>query len=529
MTTTTTTLSSRVTFRDAAGHRRQRHGHRRRLSTHRTVTVVVARAGKTRTMKSSSQNAMVDFLPGTLMSRLVNPRAATIDWRALIALADKVNDSSQDLKTQPTLGLIRGELKMAGGREDVLAERAQGYKEYVLQRTLGMKAALTLATNVATKDPKRRCAIGRALADPRNERSLFALFAKRATGEGVDVFVDGLAEDLVEIDRELSADDLATTKNWYGADVGQTHFDYVENQVDKAIERATRAVADGAAAGAVTVVPLLVPSVDTPKLAGDAINNSSRSHGASSRDGAADSTTGGPSDGDDDGDDFMFGKKSKKKSKAKKSSASTAAGALVMDPSTMLPQFAADALKQMTAKFGSSEPAFPEVEAWGQSTSSEASAAVLALIARTPSNCAIILPSALLKATLTFDNAVANSRGAKAFAVEEVAESDWRANNPDVSAALWISFDPNPIEGDWRAPHFARALENCQANGDEQPLIPIVLASVALIAEAPSCDAIEGPPGAVATAAGASARAHGRVACASPASATSQPPSTLKV
>jgi hypothetical protein len=523
MTTTTTTLSSRVTFRDAAGHRRQRHGHRRRLSTHRTVTVVVARAGKTRTMKSSSQNAMVDFLPGTLMSRLVNPRAATIDWRALIALADKVNDSSQDLKTQPTLGLIRGELKMAGGREDVLAERAQGYKEYVLQRTLGMKAALTLATNVATKDPKRRCAIGRALADPRNERSLFALFAKRATGEGVDVFVDGLAEDLVEIDRELSADDLATTKNWYGADVGQTHFDYVEKQVDKAIERATRAVADGAAAGAVTVVPLLVPSVDTPKLAGDAISSSSNGATTSSRrEGAADSSS--PSD-DDDGDDFMFGKKSKKKkssSKAKKTS--LASTALAMDPSTMLPQFAADALKQMTAKFGSSEPAFPEVEAWGQSTSSEASAAVLALIARAPSNCAIILPSALLKATLTFDNAVANSRGAKAFAVEEVAESDWRANNPDVSAALWISFDPNPIEGDWRAPRFARALENCQANGDEQqPLIPIVLASVALIAEAPSCDAIEGPPGAVATAAGASARAHERVACASPASATSQP------
>jgi len=523
---TTTTLSSRVAFRDTAGRRggQRQLGHRRRLST------VVARAGKTRTMKSS-QNAMVDFLPGTLMSRLVNPRAATIDWRALMALADKVNDSSQDLKMQPTLGLIRGELKMAGGREDVLAERAQGYKEYVLQRTLGMKAALTLATNVATKDPKRRCAIGRALADPRNERSLFALFAKRATGEGVDVFVDGLAEDLVEIDRELSADDLATTKNWYGADVGQTHFDYVENQVDKAIERATRAVADGAAAGAVTVVPLLVPSVDTPKLAGDAINNSSSSSSsngasASSRDGAADSTTGGPSDGDDDGDDFMFGKRSKKKSKAKKTStlASTAAGALAMDPSTMLPQFAADALKQMTAKFGSSEPAFPEVEAWGQSTSSEASAAVLALIARAPSNCAIILPSALLKATLTFDNAVANSRGAKAFAVEEVAESDWRVNNPDVSAALWISFDPNPIEGDWRAPRFARALENCQANGDEQPLIPIVLASVALIAEAPSCDAIEGPPGAVATAAGASARAHERVACASPASATSQPP-----
>lgn len=466
---------------------------------------------------------MVDFLPGTLMSRLVNPRAATIDWRALITMADKVNDSSQDLKMQPTLGLIRGELKMAGGREDVLAERAQGYKEYVLQRTLGMKAALTLATNVATKDPKRRCAIGRALADPRNERSLFALFAKRATGEGVDVFVDGLAEDLVEIDRELSADDLATTKNWYGADVGQTHFDYVEKQVDKAIERATRAVADGAAAGAVTVVPLLVPSVDTPKLAGDAISSSSNGATTSSRrEGAADSSS--PSD-DDDGDDFMFGKKSKKKkssSKAKKTS--LASTALAMDPSTMLPQFAADALKQMTAKFGSSEPAFPEVEAWGQSTSSEASAAVLALIARAPSNCAIILPSALLKATLTFDNAVANSRGAKAFAVEEVAESDWRANNPDVSAALWISFDPNPIEGDWRAPRFARALENCQANGDEQqPLIPIVLASVALIAEAPSCDAIEGPPGAVATAAGASARAHERVACASPASATSQP------
>lgn len=471
---------------------------------------------------------MVDFLPGTLMSRLVNPRAATIDWRALITMADKVNDSSQDLKMQPTLGLIRGELKMAGGREDVLAERAQGYKEYVLQRTLGMKAALTLATNVATKDPKRRCAIGRALADPRNERSLFALFAKRATGEGVDVFVDGLAEDLVEIDRQLSADDLATTKNWYGADVGQTHFDYVENQVDKAIERATRAVADGAAASAVTVVPLLVPSVDTPKLAGDAISSSinGATTTSSRRDGAADSSSSPSSDDDDDGgDDFMFGKKSKKKkssSKAKKTS--LASTALAMDPSTMLPQFAADALKQMTAKFGSSEPAFPEVEAWGQSTSSEASAAVLALIARAPSNCAIILPSALLKATLTFDNAVANSRGAKAFAVEEVAESEWRANNPDVSAALWISFDPNPIEGDWRAPRFARALENCQGNGDEQqPLIPIVLASVALIAEAPSCDAIEGPPGAVATAAGASARAHERVAYASPASATSQP------
>lgn len=470
-------------------------------------------------MKSQKSSQMMDFLPGTLMSRLVNARAGTIDWRALLAMADKVNDASQDLKAQPTLGLIRGELKMRGGRADaLLAERRQGYKEYVLQRTLGMKAALTLATNAATKDPKRRCAIGRALADPRNERSLFALFAKRATDEGVDVFVDGLAEDLINIDGELSADDLATTKNWYGASVGAAHFDYVENQVDKAIERATRAV-EGEGAAVVVVVPVLVPSVDTPKLAGDAVSRGGDGASASSSTGA-DGTTSSNADGennDADDDDFMFGKKSKKK---KKKAATPAASALAMDPSTMLPQFAADALKQMTEKFGATEPAFPEVEAWGQSTSSEASAAVLALLARAPAKCAIILPSELLKQTLTFDNAVANSRGARAFAVEEVAESDWRANNPDVAAALWVSFDPNPIEGDWRAPRFAHAWENCR--GGPSP-IPIVLASVALIAEAPSCDAVEGPPGAVATAAGASARAHERIACASPSSATPPP------
>ena len=482
----------RFQFRDDVGAIRARAnapGIRRANARRMETRAALESNSRARSIQSKRATQPLDFLPGTLTSRLVNARALTMDWRALIALSEKINDAKEDLSAQPTLGLIRGELKMCAN-EETLARREQSYKEYVLQRTLGMKAALTLATNEATKNAKRRCAIGRALSDPTNDRSLFALYAKRATNAGVDAFVGGLALDLIDIDRALSANDLATTKNWYGANVTEGHFEFVEKQVERAVE----SVAKAKAGDSVKVVPVLVPSMDASKFAGDAL--------------ASEDT----SKANTDEPDFMFGKKSKKNKNKKPADSKTTNAAFAIDPSTMLPQFAADALKQMSAKFGT-EPAFPEIEAWGQSTSSEASGAVLALIARAPANCAVILPSALFKVTLTFDLERANSRGARAFAVEDVAASDWRASNPDIDRALWVSIDPNPIEGDWRAPRFAAALATCASAS-----IPVVIASMALIPEAPTCDAHDGPPEAVAVAAGASARAHERVANASPPS-----------
>ena len=462
----------------------------------------------------------MDFAPGSLMSRLVDPRSRELDWKRAFDMADAITDASNDVSTQPTLGLIRGELKLGDADAMSNASRASGYREYVLQRTLGMKAMLTAATNGTCKDPQRRCAVGRALAEPKNPRSLFATFAKRATREGADAFLRGCEEDVRAIEDALTEEDVARTKNFYGAHVKEAHFDYLENQARKCAERAA---SSSASSGFIRVVPVVVPNMDV--VVADADDDDSDSAGGA----------------------MMFGKKSKKKRNKKSGGgggAGTSAAAAASMVSSILAEgkalAAEDALRVMAEKFGSTEPAFPEIQAWGQTTSSEAAAVVLSILARAPAGCAVVLPSNLMASTLTFgvrdpnNNAasdsldtvgfVANTSGALAFSIDAVARPHWRETNPNVSSAVWISFDDDDDDADDKnrgenlsssssSPEDA-AITKSALSALKSSKIPVTIAAFTLARGARECDAFDGPPDAVALGAAASARAHERVASA---------------
>lgn len=471
-------------------------------------------------------------MPGSLMSRLVNARTQTLDWKKLFEMADAIGDKTHDLSTQPTLGLIRGELKLGGGGdEDDLnsnASRASGYREYVLQRTLGMKAMLTAATNGTCKDPKRRCAIGRALAEPKNPRSLFATFAARATPEGVDAFLRGCEEDLRAIEGELTEENVARTKNFYGAHVNEAHFEYLENQARKCAERAASSSAESSS---FTVVPVVVPNMDVVENA------------------AADENANNSGDDEDSGGEasMMFGKKSKKKKNKKNgggATSATSAAATSNLVSSILAKgkglTAEDALSIMAEKFGSTEPAFPEIQAWGQTTSSEAAAVVLSILARAPAGCAVVLPSNLMTSTLTFGvrdpssmntttptsespssssldtvGFVANTSGALAFSIDAVARPNWRQTNPSVSSAIWISFDDAADDdGDTKDTEDADTITKSALSALKSSKIPVTIAAFTLARAALECDAVAGPSDAVALGAAASARAHARISTA---------------
>ena len=472
-------------------------------------------------------------MPGSLMSRLVNARTQTLDWKKLFEMADAIGDKTHDLSTQPTLGLIRGELKLGGGGDgdDDLnnnASRASGYREYVLQRTLGMKAMLTAATNGTCKDPKRRCAIGRALAEPKNPRSLFATFAARATPEGVDAFLRGCEEDLRAIEGELTEENVARTKNFYGAHVNEAHFEYLENQARKCAERAASSSAESSS---FTVVPVVVPNMDVVENA------------------AADENANNSGDDEDSGGEasMMFGKKSKKKKNKKNgggATSATSAAATSNLVSSILAKgkglTAEDALSIMAEKFGSTEPAFPEIQAWGQTTSSEAAAVVLSILARAPAGCAVVLPSNLMTSTLTFGvrdpssmntttptsespssssldtvGFVANTSGALAFSIDAVARPNWRQTNPSVSSAIWISFDDAADDdGDTKDTEDADTITKSALSALKSSKIPVTIAAFTLARAALECDAVAGPSDAVALGAAASARAHARISTA---------------
>jgi len=458
----------------------------------------------------------MDFMPGSLMSRLVNSRTQTLDWKKLFEMADAIGDETHDVSTQPTLGLIRGELKLGGGGDNDNASRISGYREYVLQRTLGMKAMLTAATNGTCKDPKRRCAIGRALAEPKNPRSLFATFAARATPEGVDAFLRGCEEDLRTIEGELTEENVARTKNFYGAHVNEAYFEYLENQARKCAERAA-----SSSSAAFTVVPVVVPNMDVVEnaAADDAANNSGDEDSGEASDGVA----------------MLFGKKSKKKKNKKNGGGAAATSAATSMVSSILAKgkglTAEDALSIMAEKFGSTEPAFPEIQAWGQTTSSEAAAVVLSILARAPAGCAVVLPSNLMTSTLTFGvrdpsvnttpndespsssdtvGFVANTSGALAFSIDAVARPNWRQTNPSVSSAIWISFDDDDDDDDTEDTTITQSAISALKSSK----IPVTVAAFTLARAALECDAVAGPPDAVALGAAASARAHARISTA---------------
>jgi len=427
------------------------------------------------------------------VSKIVDASANAIDWGRLVELRDKVKETPIAGATQPTLGLIAGELELVNGDVDALRARAKTkYKEYVLSRTLAMKSVVTCAsTDVGIVEPKLRCAVGRTLSDVTSENSLFAVFARRARRD-VDAFSRGVGEDLEVILRDASEEHVARTKNFYGEHVRAEHFAFVRAQV------AACANASASASGGVKVKPILIPSMDVAVL--DATEDAV--------------------DDDSNGGEFMFGKKSKKKKKKPQSasaatSSTSSATDLGLDKIGInLGERATQTLTKMLGDSSSArEPAFPEVESWGQTTSGEATGAAFGVLARAPENVAVVFPSELMRSALTFDaetNETVNSLGARAFSAEHIARDPdaWREENEDVVAAIWIEFDDGRPAAAATDDTFARAFTALRDGAK----IPIVYAAVTLLRECgEACDPVAGPANAVAAAAAASSRAHARV------------------
>jgi len=452
----------------------------------RDVSTRATRSTSTRRVATTRRTGGDDFAPGTLMSKIVDASANAIDWERLVELRERVKETPIAGATQPTLGLIAGELELVDGDVDALRARAKTrYKEYVLSRTLAMKSVVTVASSEAgIVEPKLRCAVGRTLSDVASENSLFAVFARRATRR-VDDFSRGVGEDLEIILRDASEEHVSRTKNFYGEHVSAEYFAFVRAQVEACANAAATEGARGGG-GAVKVKPILIPSMDV--VADD------------------DSSDGGEGD-------FMFGKKSKKKKK-KKTSAPSSADLGLDKIGINLGERATKTLTKMLGDSSAREPAFPEVESWGQTTSGEATGAAFGVLARAPKNVAVVFPSELMRSALTFDaetNETVNSLGARAFSAEHIARDPdaWREKNEDVVAAIWIDFDDGRPAADAADDTFARAFTTLRDGAK----IPIVYAAVTLLRECgEACDPVSGPPRAVAAAAAASGRAHARVA-----------------
>ena len=104
----------------------------------------------------------LSFNPGSVLSKMMNVTKNKINWKILDDAADKLDE---ELASQPILGLVRAEVTIRG--IDALEAEGRGYKEYILLRSLGLKAWFTHATSRAgVHDPLTRCAVGKRLADP---------------------------------------------------------------------------------------------------------------------------------------------------------------------------------------------------------------------------------------------------------------------------------------------------------------------------------------------------------------------------
>ena len=427
-----------------------------------------------------------DFIPpGSLVGKFIDAGKSVIDWRKLASMVDAIRDadaSDAAIARAPALGLVLGELRLARGDAEALAARAttSDYGSFALQRTLGMKAVVTRgATMAGVLDTRTRCAIGRTISDSGSEDSLFAMYARRASGDA-DAFAEGAAEDARGVRDRLSDDDLARTKNWYGDGVGDGHFSFVEAQVRRACEKAANGTATESKG--VTVVPILIPSFDA---GGNADSNADEN--------ATDV-------------ELMFGKKSKKKKSPAAAAASSA------QSSSFTPTSLAETLAKMASQRVSMrrEPTFPEIESWGQTTAAETSGAAYQLIADAPAGSAVIFPSELMRSTLAFDAEVCNTKGARAYSVDQIlAAGDDFALPSDVSVALFATFDPDAANPSGAAAD-AKLKKALASVRKSRPNASVVNAVFVLVPECATCDAQNGPPDAVALAAAASARAHAR-------------------
>ena len=98
--------------------------------------------------QQQQQQQQSEFVPGSLLSRVVNLNKNTINWEALEKALESLsgsdgNGGENGEDASGVFGLVRGELNVKTREE--LTERSFGYKEFVLLRTLGLKT-YTLAS-----------------------------------------------------------------------------------------------------------------------------------------------------------------------------------------------------------------------------------------------------------------------------------------------------------------------------------------------------------------------------------------------
>ena len=369
----------------------------------------------------------LSFNPGSVLSKMMNVTKNKINWKILDDAADKLDG---ELASQPILGLVRAEVTIRG--IDALEREGRGYKEYILLRSLGLKAWFTHATSRAgVHDPLTRCAVGKRLADPDGEfniyRRVLAHAPAAAAGDWTK-FADGLAGDAKAAADALTDDERKTAKNRYDTSVDATAFAAIDDGVKAAAAACARAQrGDDAVATAVAVPwvdPGASPVVDAKSPAGDSPGGDS---------------PGGDSPGEKDGDgedsvESMFGKKAKKRNKAR--SAGTGSGAKSVGGA--LPSL--DAMLSQLAK-KQQEPTFPEVDAWitksGQATASEAVATALALCLEAPADAVVVAPSALFASAVSFDTG-SLGRGRRIISPGAAAseKTEWG------DRAMFVTFEP---------------------------------------------------------------------------------------
>jgi ribosomal protein S11 len=354
------------------------------------------------------QQQQSEFVPGSLLSRVVNLNKNTINWEALekalesLSGSDGGGNGENGEDASGVFGLVRGELNVKTREE--LTERSFGYKEFVLLRTLGLKtytlASCFRAKNVKT--PVLKCAVGRVLADPGSKADgfygLYARCSDALSGSGGEddggsalKFLDRVTERIETIAEEkLDEEFVSKTKNRYAKDVDESTFEraYGEN-AKKAVEFVFSSENDE--------LILDVPNFDLPENIGSALAGGEV----------------GASTAEDDDEPFAFGKKSKKKKKKAPAAASAISDAMKSasggQKSTL--EALADLITTQAKKKKQQEPTFPEFANWGQSTAAEAMGILLTICLAIGEECVgnknsrviLVLPSDLMLSALFFD------------------------------------------------------------------------------------------------------------------------------
>ena len=364
--------------------------------------------------------ASLSFNPGSVLSKMMNVTKNKINWKVLNDAADKLDG---ELASQPILGLVRAEVTIRG--IDTLEAEGRGYKEYILLRSLGLKAWFTHATSRAgVHDPLTRCAVGKQLATPDNDFNIYRrvlTHAPMAANDDWIGFANGLAEDAKSVADTLTDDDVKTAKNRYDKSIDENAFVAIDESVKKAAELCAGAKrGDDPVATAVAIPwvdPGAAPATARPK-AGDSPGGDSPTE-----------TTVDTEEETEEEDSFesMFGKKAKKKNKG--------GAAPSLDA----------VLSQLVKK--QQEPTFPEVDAWitkgGQATVSEAVAAALAMCLEAPEGAVVVAPSALFASAVSFDTG-SLGKGRRLIAPSQAAGGavEWGER------AVFIAFEPDSTGAD---------------------------------------------------------------------------------